>query len=109
MRETTMANFLFSNVRIFDGSGAAPYVGEVLVHGNRIARIGRGARALPRSSKSVKQCVKHGIEIVYHASFADEEALDMLEANPGACGSYGFSLRARVGRLGGAAIEQPSC
>jgi imidazolonepropionase-like amidohydrolase len=28
----------------------------------------------------VKQCVRHGIEIIYHASFADEEALDMLEA-----------------------------
>ena len=33
-----------------------------------------------RSSESVKQCVRHGIEIIYHASFADEEALDMLEA-----------------------------
>ena len=33
-----------------------------------------------RSCKSVKQCVKHGIEIIYHASFTDEEALDMLEA-----------------------------
>ncbi len=34
-----------------------------------------------RSCESVKQCVRHGIEIIYHASFADEEALDMLEAN----------------------------
>jgi imidazolonepropionase-like amidohydrolase len=25
--------------------------------------------------------VRHGIEVIYHASFADEEALDMLEAN----------------------------
>ena len=33
-----------------------------------------------RSSESVKQCVRHGIELIYHASFADEEALDMLEA-----------------------------
>lgn len=33
-----------------------------------------------RSSGSIKQCVRHGIEIIYHASFADEEALDMLEA-----------------------------
>ena len=34
-----------------------------------------------RSSESVKMCVRHGIEMVYHASFADEEALDMPEAN----------------------------
>ncbi|MBO0334006.1 amidohydrolase family protein [Sneathiella sp. CAU 1612] len=33
-----------------------------------------------RSSGSIKQCVRHGIENIYHASFADEEALDMLEA-----------------------------
>ena len=34
-----------------------------------------------RSSGSIKQCVKFGIEFIYHASFADTEALDMLEAN----------------------------
>jgi imidazolonepropionase-like amidohydrolase len=33
-----------------------------------------------RSSGSVKQCIRHGIQNIYHASFADEEALDMLEA-----------------------------
>jgi imidazolonepropionase-like amidohydrolase len=33
-----------------------------------------------RSSGSVKQCVRHGIQNIYHASFADEQALDMLEA-----------------------------
>jgi imidazolonepropionase-like amidohydrolase len=33
-----------------------------------------------RSSGSIKQCVRHGIANIYHASFADEEALDMLEA-----------------------------
>ncbi|MQT14584.1 metal-dependent hydrolase family protein [Segnochrobactrum spirostomi] len=33
-----------------------------------------------RSSESVKQCVRHGIQNIYHASFADEEALDLLEA-----------------------------
>ena len=34
-----------------------------------------------RSSESVKQCIRHGIQNIYHASFADEEALDLLEAN----------------------------
>jgi imidazolonepropionase-like amidohydrolase len=44
-------------------------------------RNGKRVAAHARSSESVKQCVRHGIELVYHASFADEEALDMLEAN----------------------------
>jgi imidazolonepropionase-like amidohydrolase len=34
-----------------------------------------------RSCWSIKQCVKHGIEVIYHASFTDEEALDQLEAH----------------------------
>jgi imidazolonepropionase-like amidohydrolase len=42
-----MANVLFTNVRIIDGSGAPPYPGEVLVQGNRISRISRGARPAP--------------------------------------------------------------
>jgi imidazolonepropionase-like amidohydrolase len=49
-------------------------VREVRVRGKRLA-------AHARSCESVKQCVRHGIELVYHASFTDEEALDMLEAN----------------------------
>jgi imidazolonepropionase-like amidohydrolase len=42
-----MANVLFTNARVIDGSGAQPFAGEVLVQGNRISRIGRGARSLP--------------------------------------------------------------
>ena len=42
---------------------------------------GKRLAAHARSAESVKQCVRHGIELIYHASFADEEALDMLEAN----------------------------
>jgi imidazolonepropionase-like amidohydrolase len=49
-------------------------VKEVRMRGKRLS-------AHARSSESVKQCVRHGIDIIYHASFADEEALDMLEAN----------------------------
>jgi imidazolonepropionase-like amidohydrolase len=51
----------------------ATAVQEVRLRGKRLA-------AHARSSESVKQCVRHGIELIYHASFADEEALDMLEA-----------------------------
>jgi imidazolonepropionase-like amidohydrolase len=51
----------------------AAAVKEVRVRGKRLS-------AHARSSESVKQCVRHGIEMIYHASFADTEALDMLEA-----------------------------
>jgi imidazolonepropionase-like amidohydrolase len=36
-----MATIVFTNVRIFDGSGAPPFAGEVLVDGNRIAAVAR--------------------------------------------------------------------
>jgi imidazolonepropionase-like amidohydrolase len=33
-----------------------------------------------RSCESIKQALRHGCEVIYHASYTDEEALDMLEA-----------------------------
>ena len=33
-----------------------------------------------RAAESVKLAVKHGADIIYHASFADEEGLDLLES-----------------------------
>jgi imidazolonepropionase-like amidohydrolase len=43
----------------------------------------RGKRILvhARSCASVKQAIRHGIYLIYHASFTDNEALDMLEAH----------------------------
>jgi imidazolonepropionase-like amidohydrolase len=41
---------------------------------------GKIVAAHARSSGSVKQCIRHGIQNIFHASFADEESLDMLEA-----------------------------
>jgi imidazolonepropionase-like amidohydrolase len=38
-----------------------------------------------RSADAVKMCVRHGLGIIYHANFADEEALDLLEANRDWC------------------------
>jgi imidazolonepropionase-like amidohydrolase len=49
-------------------------VHEAHLRGKRVA-------AHARSAASVKQAVRHGIEIIYHASFTDEESLDLLEAN----------------------------
>src|SRR5262249_38427350 len=42
--------------------------------------IGRRAAAHARASASVKRALKHGVDIIYHCDFADEEALDQLEA-----------------------------
>jgi imidazolonepropionase-like amidohydrolase len=48
-----MKNILFSNVRIFDGTGAAPFAGEVSIDGERISAIQRaGEPALPRSAET---------------------------------------------------------
>ncbi len=41
---------------------------------------GKRVAAHARSAESVKMCVRHGVDVVYHASFADEEARDALEA-----------------------------
>jgi imidazolonepropionase-like amidohydrolase len=42
----------------------------------------RGKRVIvhARSAASVKQALRHGIDLIYHASFTDTESLDMLEA-----------------------------
>ena len=48
-----MGNVLFTNVRILDGSGGSPYLGEVLVQGNRIKHVGRGSRTVPANGHTV--------------------------------------------------------
>jgi len=53
---------------------------EVAMAAAEARRRNRTLSAHARSSGSIKQCVRHGIEFIYHASFADTEALDMLEA-----------------------------
>jgi imidazolonepropionase-like amidohydrolase len=42
----------------------------------------RGKRGIAhaRSTASVKQALRHGIDLIYHASYTDSESLDMLEA-----------------------------
>jgi imidazolonepropionase-like amidohydrolase len=59
-----------------------PMAEEEVAVAAREARIrGRALSAHARSAGSIKQCIRHGIHIIYHASFADDEALDLLEAN----------------------------
>lgn len=40
----------------------------------------RRVAAHARSAESVKMCVRHGVDVIYHATYADEEAKSMLEA-----------------------------
>ncbi|MFD4510655.1 amidohydrolase family protein [Streptomyces sp. NPDC058457] len=44
-------------------------------------RRGKRVCAHARSAESVKMCVRHHVDIIYHASFTDEEGMDLLEAN----------------------------
>ncbi|NQV99975.1 MAG: amidohydrolase family protein [Rhodospirillales bacterium] len=42
---------------------------------------GRRFAAHARSAGSVKLCVKYGVDVIYHATMIDEEAMDLLEAH----------------------------
>lgn len=48
-----MSGTLFTDVMIFDGSGAARFPGEVLVRGERIEAVARGDERLPREGVTV--------------------------------------------------------
>src|SRR5262249_51636465 len=41
---------------------------------------GKRVAAHARSAESVKMCLRHGVEIIFHATLSDEEAIDGLEA-----------------------------
>ena len=42
---------------------------------------GKRVAAHARSADSIKMCVRHGVDVIYHATYADEEAKDLLEAH----------------------------
>jgi imidazolonepropionase-like amidohydrolase len=48
-----MADTLFTNVRILDGTGQNPYAGSVLVQGNRIRQVGRSTAPISSSGATV--------------------------------------------------------
>ena len=54
---------------------------EVAAAAEVVHAHGKRMSAHARSAGSVKLAVKYGVKVIYHANFADEEALDMLEAN----------------------------
>jgi len=53
---------------------------EVAAAMEEVRMRGKRGTAHARSAESVKQALRHGIQVIYHASFTDEETLDMLEA-----------------------------
>src|SRR2546429_456783 len=85
-----MADVLFSNVRILDGSGAATYAGEVLVQGNRIRRVARasaGARTLPVAGVTVVDgagatLMPGMVEAHTHFSWNDQPGLNAIQRMP---------------------------
>jgi imidazolonepropionase-like amidohydrolase len=56
---------------------------EVAAAMEEVRLRGKRGTAHARSAASVKQALRHGIDVIYHASFTDEETLDMLEAAKG--------------------------
>jgi len=51
--EAAMANVLFTNVQILDGSGNQPYRGEVLIEGKRISRVSPAGTGMPMAGVTV--------------------------------------------------------
>ena len=78
-----MARTLFTNVSIFDGSGAKPYTGEVLVEGNRIKKLAKTGTKLPRDGATVVDgggatLMPGLVEAHGHISFCDTPTLEGL-------------------------------
>ena len=42
-------------------------------------RVGKRVAAHARSTESIKQCLRQGVDIIYHASYIDDEAADLFE------------------------------
>lgn len=63
-----------SHTTVMSEAEIAAVAEVVRSHGKRMS-------AHARSAHSVKLAVKHGVKVIYHANFADEEAIDLLEAN----------------------------
>lgn len=75
---------LFTNVKIFDGSGADPFPGEVLVEGKRIKHVAGGRQPLPRESgveliDGAGACLTPGlVEAHGHLTYTNVSALTEL-------------------------------
>ena len=74
---------LFTKVQVIDGSGAAPFAAEVLVEGNRIKKVARDGKSLPRDGHEVvdgggRSLMPGLVEAHAHISFCDTPDLESL-------------------------------
>jgi imidazolonepropionase-like amidohydrolase len=82
-----MAEVLFTNVRILDGTGQNPYPGSVLVQGNRIRQVGRSTAAISSAGATVIDgagaTLMPGLcEAHTHFSWNDAATLAAIQAMP---------------------------
>ena len=85
-----MADVMFTNVRVFDGGGEAPFTGDVLVQGNKISRVvktGYGARSAPVAGAQVIDgagafLMPGMVEAHTHFSWNDQPSLDAIQRMP---------------------------
>jgi imidazolonepropionase-like amidohydrolase len=82
-----MANVLFTNVRVFDGTGAQPFTGEVMVQGNRISRVAKGVRAFASQGMNVIDgagafLMPGMVEAHTHFSWNDQPSLNSIQRMP---------------------------
>jgi imidazolonepropionase-like amidohydrolase len=82
-----MSRIHFKNVRVIDGSGAAPFDGEVLVKGNRIEQVVRDQVALAPGDVQVVDgggatLMPGLVEAHAHVSFTDFHSLEEVAAMP---------------------------
>jgi len=85
-----MADVMFTNVRVFDGGGEAPFTGDVLVQGNKISRVvktGHGVRSAPVAGAQVIDgagafLMPGMVEAHTHFSWNDQPSLDAIQRMP---------------------------
>src|SRR4029078_4052050 len=82
-----MPNVLVTNVRIIDGSGTPPYSGEVLVPGNRSARVAKGVVAIATTGITVIDAAGATLmpgmtEAHTHFAWNDQPGLNAIQRMP---------------------------
>ncbi|HLL17845.1 MAG TPA: amidohydrolase family protein, partial [Rubrivivax sp.] len=85
-----MADVLFTNVRIFDGGGEAPFTGDVLIQANKVSRVvktGYGQRSQPVMGAQIIDgsgafLMPGMVEAHTHFSWNDQPGLEAIQRMP---------------------------